>query len=335
MKKELRQICCPLCGSEKSKIIFTHARLANIKRTYASKESIKQFMTNLNTALCTNCGLLYRKPLMGDEELRHYYGSSYVETYKQKSNKQNKNDNEPYSARLLQRKKKYMINFNFLARNVIDFKAKRILDVGCGEGWFLALLKEDAALYRLGIEPSKQRCTDIARIQEFDFEVLNGCVRDFSPERLGKFGIITMIGVLEHLSNPIADLEVIRSFMVDSSYLYIYTHNETPNLIIDMNKRISLVHQLYFTPKKIKILFKKVGFRIIDLKKRNTNMHILLQKCEPIVDFQYKINRLQHALLKLRYTVNKNIPSRYYSITSWFYRKYIGVLYRSNLTKIY
>ena len=181
MKKELRQIFCPLCGSEKSKMIFLHARLANIKRTYASKESIKQFMTNLNTALCTNCGLLYRKPLMEDEELRHYYGSSYVETYKQKSNKQNKNVNKSYSARLVQRKKKYMKHFNFLARNGIDFKAKRILDVGCGDGWFLALLKEEGALYRLGIEPSKKRCNDIARIQKFDFEVLNGCVRDFSP----------------------------------------------------------------------------------------------------------------------------------------------------------
>jgi len=335
MKKELRQIYCPLCSSEKSKIIFTHARLANIKRTYASKKSIKQFMTNLNTALCTNCGLLYRKPLMGDEEQRNYYGSSYVETYKQKSNKQNKNDNEPYSARLLQRKKKYMKYFNFLARNGIDFKAKRILDVGCGDGWFLALLNEEGALYCLGIEPSKQCCSDIARIQEFDFEVLNGCVRDFLPERLGKFDLITMIGVLEHLNDSIADLEVIRSFMVDSSYLYIYTHSETPRLITDMNKRISLVHQLYFTPKTIRILFKKLGLRIIDQKIRYTNMHILLKKCEPIGDFQYKLNWLQYILLKLKYFINKNIPSRFYSLTSWFYGKYIGVLYRLNLTKIY
>ncbi len=272
---------------------------------------------------------------MGDEELRDYYGSSYVETYKQKSNKQNKNDNKPYSVRLLQRKKKYMKYFNFLARNGIDFKAKRILDVGCGDGWFLALLNEEGALYCLGIEPSKQRCSDIARIQEFDFEVLNGCVRDFSPERLGKFDLITMIGVLEHLNDPIADLEVIRSFMSDSSYIYIYTHNESPGLITDMNKRISLVHQLYFTPKTIRILFKKLGLRIIDKKIRYTNMHILLKKCEPIADFQYKINRLLHALLKLRYTVNKNIPSRYYSITSWFYEKYIDRLHRLKLTKIY
>ena len=104
-------------------------------------------MTNLNTALCTNCGLLYRKPLMGDEELRNYYGSSYVETYKQKNNKQNKNDNKPYSERLIQRKKKYMKYFNFLERNGIGFKANRILDVGCGDGWFLALLNEEGALY--------------------------------------------------------------------------------------------------------------------------------------------------------------------------------------------
>ena len=324
MKKELKQICCPLCGFEKSKIIFTHARLANIRRTYASKESVKKFMTNLNTELCRNCGFLYRKPLMEDEELRRYYASSYVETFKPKANKQNKDDDEPYSAKLLKEKITYGKHFNFLARNGIDLKGKRILDVGCGTGWFLALMNEYIPLYRLGIEPSKQRCNDIARIQEFDFEVLNGCVRDFLPERLGKFDLITMIGVLEHLNDPIANLKTIRSFTSDRTYLYIYTHNETPNLFIDMKKRISLVHQLYFTPRTIRVLFEKVGLQIIDLKTRFTEMYILAKKYKPF-DSQYKFNRIQHNLLKTRYMLSKNIPSSFFSISPRFYFKYLAV----------
>lgn len=324
MKKELKQIYCPLCRFEKSKIIFTHARLANIRRTYASRESVKKFMTNLNTELCRNCGFLYRKPLMEDEKLRRYYTSSYVETFKPKVNKQNKDDDEPYNAKLLKKKINYRKYFDFLARKGIDLKGKRILDVGCGTGWFLALMNEYIPLYRLGIEPSKQRCKEIENRKEFDFRVLNGVVRDFSPDELGTFDLITLIGVLEHVSDPIADLKTCRSFMSKDSYIYIYTANETPNLFIDMKKRISLVHQLYFTPRTIRVLFEKVGLKIVDLKTIYTEMYILAKKYKPF-DSSYKFNRIQHNLLKTRYMLSKNIPSSFFSISSWFYLKYLAV----------
>ena len=326
---------CPLCGSKKSEIIFTHARLANIKTTYASKESIKRLMTNLNTTLCEDCGMLFRNPLMSDLELKRYYEKDYLEKYKRYSPIHEEVKQESYEV-IKSRKRNYFKRyFNFLTKNRINFQGKRVLDIGCGDGWFLAVLKEEGALNCVGIEPAKQHCNDIARIQEFDIEVLNGCVRDFSPEQLGKFDLITMIGVLEHLSAPIADLKVIKSFMSDNSYLYIYTHHEAPNLTTDIKKRISLVHQLYFTSKTIRILFKKLGFRIIDIKTRYTNMHILLQKCEDIVDFKNNLNRAKYILLKSRHIVNKNVPSRFYSLTNFFYRKCISILTRLNLSKIY
>ena len=91
-----------------------------------------------------------------------------------------------------------------------------------------------------------------------------------------------MLGVLEHLSNPIADLEVIKSLMTNDAYLYIYTHNEAPSILTDISKRISLVHQLYFTSKTIRILLKKIGFHIINIKIRDTNMHVLAKKCKQV-----------------------------------------------------
>jgi len=162
---------------------------------------------------------------------------------------------------------------------------------------------------------------------------LNGVVRDFSPDEVGTFDLITLIGVLEHVSDPDTDLKTCRSFMSKDSNIYIYTANETPDLFIDMKKRISLVHQLYFTPRTIRLLFEKVGLHIIDLKTRYTEMHILAKKYKPF-DSQCKFNRIQHNFLKTRYMLSKNIPSSFFSISSWFYFKYLAVIDRLSNIRI-
>jgi len=163
--------------------------------------------------------MLYRKPLMRNEKLKTYYESYYVETYKLK---ESKSKDETHCMELLQKRRKYNRYLEFLTKNGVDFKGKRILDVGCGAGWFLAMSKERDPLYCLGIEPSKQCCKEIESKKEFGFKVLNGCLMDFSADNLGSFDVITLIGVLEYLSDPISDLKTCKNFMSDNSYICIY-----------------------------------------------------------------------------------------------------------------
>ncbi len=325
-------MACPICGSGASEAIFTHARLANIRRTYASKDSLKRLKTNLNTDLCKNCGMLYRKPPMTDDELAEYYKSCYVETYKPKAQKLNKKD-KSYIDKLPYYKNYYRRHFKYLGENEIDLQGKRILDVGCGTGGFIAAMKEKNPSFRLGIEPSAQRCKEIESKKEFDFQVLNGGVRNFSAEELEAFDLVSLIGVLEHFSDPVAELKACRSFISHDSYIYIYTHAETPNLFIDMKKRISLVHQLYFTQKTIRILMKKVGLKIIDLKIIKTDMYILAKKCEPR-NPKYRLYRFQYGLLKARYLFNQKIPSSYFNLSSRFYNKFLRLKDKLQMGKI-
>lgn len=269
---------------------------------------------------------------MTDEKLAEYYKSCYVETYKPKAQKTNKKD-KSYIDKLHYYKNYYGRHFKYLEEKEVDFRGKRILDVGCGAGWFIGAMKEKNPSYRLGIEPSVQRCKEIESRKEFDFQVLNGCVRDFSPNELGTFDLVSLLGVLEHFSDPVAELKACRSFMSHDSYIYVYTHAETPSLFVDMKKRISLVHQLYFTLKTIRTLLKKVGLQIIDLKIIKTDMYILAKKCDPI-NPKYRLNGFQYGLLKARYLINKKTPLRYFNMSSRFYNKFLRLKYKLQMSKI-
>jgi 2-polyprenyl-3-methyl-5-hydroxy-6-metoxy-1,4-benzoquinol methylase len=316
-----KQRCCPLCGYEKSEVVFTHARLANIKRTYASRESVEKLITSLNTNLCMNCGMLYRMPLMTANELSQYYTDSYYETYND-SLKTQKEQSRTEELQLW--KEKYKRYFRFLAKNKICLTGRRVLDVGCGTGCFLSVAKENGAGECLGIEPSRQCYERFKNSEEYGFRVLNRSISDISPEKIGMFDLLVCIGVLEHLSEPLSDLRICRSLMTDDAYMYIYSHNEAPNLFTDLRKRISLVHQLYFTKRTVQLLFRKVGLRIIKLETRSTDMHILAKKCEPI-NLEHSLNRTQYRLLKTQYLIYKIIPPFYFSIASWLYGKYLAL----------
>lgn len=315
------KIGCPVCGSRKSETIFTHARLANIERTYASRKSAKTLMTKLNTNICMVCGMLYRAPLMTEHELSQYYSRSYYETYNTGLKNQ---DGQSYAEQLQSWKKRYSRYFRFLAKNRICLKGKRVLDVGCGKGYFLSVAREKGAGECVGIEPSRQCYEKIRSGKEYDFGVLNKCIRDVCPEEVGRFDLVACIGVLEHLSEPILDLEVCRSLMNGDAHLYIFSHNEAPSPFTDIRKRISLVHQLYFTRRTVRILLREVGLQVIDLETRNTDMHILARKCQPVSP-TCELSKAQYSLLRTRYLVCKRIPSVYFSAASWLYGKYLAL----------
>ncbi len=131
-------MCCPICESKEYEIIFHHARLANVRRTYISKESRKRLLANLNTSLCKSCGLLYRTPLLTEQEQRNYYELQYYETYKPKKPHEIEASLDYYN----ENNRKYYVYINFLKENNINLANKRILDIGAGGGELSLYLSE-------------------------------------------------------------------------------------------------------------------------------------------------------------------------------------------------
>jgi tRNA (mo5U34)-methyltransferase len=88
-----------------------------------------------------------------------------------------------------------------------DLKGKRVLDIGCWDGWF------SFEMERRGAEVMAVDCWDNPRFREMhaiynsrvDYRQLD--MYELTPERVGRFDIVLFMGVLYHLKHPLLALE--------------------------------------------------------------------------------------------------------------------------------
>lgn len=98
----------------------------------------------------------------------------------------------------------------------------RLLDVGCGNGGFLALAAR-AGWQPYGVEPDPQaaRCA-----REAGVTMLGALLSDVDPSHAGSFDRITLSHVIEHVHDPIDMLRRCRRLLSAQGRLWI----DTPNL---------------------------------------------------------------------------------------------------------
>lgn len=90
--------------------------------------------------------------------------------------------------------------------NIIDLKGKRVLDIGCGEGYFSLKLRELEAKEVIGIDADKPRIkkakfvTEILNVQDITFEVMD--IFDDSIDKYGHFYFTLCLGFLHRVPYP-------------------------------------------------------------------------------------------------------------------------------------
>lgn len=174
---------------------------------------------SLRTVICMETGLVRNDPIASDEELARFYAEDYRIAYKGAS--------KP-------RRRQILRNFRRVASHVRAFrdvygKATHVLDVGAGSGEFAFVMT------RLGktveaVEPNLPYaafCRD-----ELGLDVLTAHLSPnlFAP---GRFDLIRLNHVLEHLNNPVKYLAWIARWLKPSGVLYV----ETPNIETDCREK--------------------------------------------------------------------------------------------------
>lgn len=186
-----RLSACPICAST-----FLSPALLVVDR------SVSQELFHLVD--CRSCGFRFTNPRPAANDLDRFYQSDdYIS---------HSNASRTVRDRLYQSARRWTLERKL--RLIRRYEPSgRVLDVGCGTGEFLALLKSQGYLVR-GVEPS-----DKARKQAIANHALAIVpVLDAVPH-LERFQVVTLWHVLEHLPDPHETLKKLFVFVSDGGLL--------------------------------------------------------------------------------------------------------------------
>jgi len=213
-------------------------------------------------AQCRGCGLWFVNPQPTVEELRQFYA-------RYDDGEQWRNGEE---------------HFNRGIRRAIRRirPSGTVLDIGCGSGNFLRCMKE-VGFSVFGIEPSESG-SQFAR-EEHAIEIYHGMIEDyFAAHRGRKFDVITLLNVLEHLTNPAQTLLQLRQILSADGVLAIVVPDARFHDLIGRLRHLVGFSDAYwleqsflvgfwppnhlcsFQPRTITSLLQRCGLRVIALR---------------------------------------------------------------------
>ncbi len=99
----------------------------------------------------------------------------------------------------------------------------RLLDLGCGNGFFLTLAREAGfEVYGQEISENAQRYAE----KNFGLQVFRDPLESLAVEQVGRYDIVTLWHVLEHIINPLEALKLVGTLLKPGGLLVV----EVPNV---------------------------------------------------------------------------------------------------------
>lgn len=194
---------------------------------------------------CLDCGLVFSQQIPTDEDLTNYYKNYGINNY--------------LSPLTIKR-------YNELLDQLEPYrKTNKILDIGCGIGYFLEEAKKrNWEVYGTELsEKSVEVC-----IQK-GINVKEGVLNPVNYE-LEMFDVIMSFEVIEHINNPTSELKNMYSILRKGGLVYITTPNFNSLLRYRLKAAYNIItypeHLTYFTPKTLIKVFSDSGFKKLQIK---------------------------------------------------------------------
>ncbi|MFA6339038.1 MAG: class I SAM-dependent methyltransferase [Candidatus Paceibacterota bacterium] len=295
----------------------------------ASKD---RYQIPINTVLCKNCALMRSDPYYTPKTLEEFYSNEYRELY---------GSNEISKESFFAEQQSFgMYIYDFLKENILknEIQNKKIYEIGCGAGGILNFFKKNNnEVY--GCDLGKNYIE--YGITKGLKNLIVGTSKDL--KQFGQADIIILNHVLEHLLDPIGELETIRTLLKEDGVLYIgvpgiYSIHST---YTDLESFLQNAHVYHFTLKTLTTLAEKVGFELIygnetiqsAFKKNPSISSITKEKSIDVENYLRKIKRYKY-IYKIKKISPKTIAinsimklakknEKAYNFGKKFYRKYI------------
>ncbi len=282
---------CPVCKSQKMQNKYKDVEGFRIKKTFNIEE-------------CLNCGVYITSPTLSKSEYSNYHNKHQVAF--------NGTGDEESIANYLQNKKQQWVNFGYEKRldRIVSVKpnAKKIMDIGCGAGFYLDFLKNRGFTVE-GIELAPWGY-NIAK-EKLGLKVQNNLIENLKPPK-NKFEVITLYDVIEHTTEPNAFLQELKKWLKKDGVLIINVPNIDSNISKHADKYWNKLsppdHTLHFNEKSISYLLNKNGFYPFSISTNSGNpgeslSQITLAFWIYLSKYSKKIN---NALSKMNKPYSKN-----------------------------
>lgn len=181
---------CILCGET-----------AAIPRYSGTDVRLKTTDEPFTVVACSSCGMMRLSPMPSPERVGSFYPESYWFA-----------PNESAGARLAEAYRRFVLrdHLRFASQALQDLEQKgRLLDVGCGGGLFLGMMKQ-RGWDVVGLDFSAEASEVARKSQDVHVEVGSLEHAPFPPE---SFAAISMFHVMEHLIDPGAYLDAAKRLL--------------------------------------------------------------------------------------------------------------------------
>lgn len=245
---------CPVCGGEKCTTFF--------HRDFGGMNEIVPF-SSYDVVQCDACGMMFAGNIVESMPLPMYYAlmSKYETT----------------AFAVGQESNPDQLGF---VRILLDEIAPQdsVLDVGCGEGHLLRLLKENGVQQLVGLEPSRKNCAGVQ--ERWGIRAVCGALGEEIQELAGDtFDFIILDGVLEHLLSVQENIKQVLKYLAAGGKLCFFL----PDLSAfpeqhDLYRQFSVEHINYFTLASMTNLMQQVGMRCIRHGNSGEGLYALWQR---------------------------------------------------------
>ncbi|KKQ51499.1 MAG: Methyltransferase type 11 [Candidatus Woesebacteria bacterium GW2011_GWA1_39_21b] len=248
-------IHCAICG-KKEKLQDLYKENFDVKKINFATFSARRTPDRIHYRFvkCLRCGLIFSNPILEEKKITALYLKSDFH-YSQESE---------YVG------KTYTFYLEKLLPKTGRSKLK-LLDVGCGNGFFLEKAQEIGIKHVYGIEPGK------ASVKKAPKDLQKRIKIDILRKGLFKinsFDIICCFHTLDHVTDPNEFLKITRSLLKKGGTCFFIVHNTdglSVKLFGEKSPIFDIEHVYLFNPKTLVKIFKKNKFRkiqVIDIKNR-------------------------------------------------------------------
>jgi SAM-dependent methyltransferase len=242
---ELEPTACPICGPSAPAVELYSSSIdacAFSAETFSARRSPDG--RHYRIVRCTRCELLRSDPVVTKDIVQRLYQDSMFRYA----------DETPYLRATYGRQLRRL--------DAYGVRKDGLLEIGCGNGFFLAEALSQGYLTVRGIEPS---VAAVAAAGEIRQHIVTG---EFQPGLFpaSSFDVITGFQVLDHVRDPMATLQECRRLLRPGGVLLMLHHNAdalSARILREHSPIFDVEHLYLYTPRTMRRLLDAVGLQTL------------------------------------------------------------------------